>query len=502
MACYDPLLSPASIRLVKLHRGLITDQPSFALDVFHLDGSPPFDALSYTWGNPFPECLPLPESHVGVDFDLDSETTLCNGRPFKVRRNLLDALRRLQALPTPRLDHIHQSEYIWIDAICIDQSNLEERAGQVQIMGKIYAQAEAVIVWLGEGDETVPAALSIIHRLAPFVELPESSRDQAAARAGMQGLSQISSYDIHDPAAIRQKLGIEFPETHEWLAFLVLMARPYFKRAWILQEIILAKSPVVVIGSSSCSFEMFSAALYFLAWTGWAPQLDPELFRGVRRVALETDERCAALRGVLDLEYTPMLSVTSILTCSGMPEEGWPFQPLLRQHRIREATDPRDKIYSLIGISRVTALQTQADSHVSGILKPNYRLSVRTLYIQTTRLILRERQNLHLLLGKESPIKTKLRDLPSWISDYTVAQVPGMMTDDAKAWCASDEPRWDWDGRGFEDPLLGARGYCVGVVMEHSIYPVNERQVPILGSVGKLAENLPVYYRDDASKPT
>ncbi|KAF2803485.1 uncharacterized protein BDZ99DRAFT_399646, partial [Mytilinidion resinicola] len=86
---------------------------------------PTYEALSYTWG------------------DMSTTTTmdLC-GHPFSISNNLESALRHLR----------QDSEWrdLWVDAICIDQSNMPERSAQVLKMAEIYRHASKVIVWLGE----------------------------------------------------------------------------------------------------------------------------------------------------------------------------------------------------------------------------------------------------------------------------------------------------------------------------------------------------------------
>ena len=82
----------------------------------------PYTAVSYTW-----------------DHDIDSEVIYVNERPLKVKKNLWACLRCLRQC----------WQHIWADAICINQGNVAERNQQVAIMGKIYANAAVVSVWLG-----------------------------------------------------------------------------------------------------------------------------------------------------------------------------------------------------------------------------------------------------------------------------------------------------------------------------------------------------------------
>ncbi|KAK0711907.1 heterokaryon incompatibility, partial [Lasiosphaeris hirsuta] len=83
-----------------------------------------FDALSYCWGG----------GGVRVPITLD-------GRIFWVSQSLFAALRRLRK-PDVKYD-------IWIDAISINQSDLKEKAVQLQLMQDIYRTANKTVVWLG-----------------------------------------------------------------------------------------------------------------------------------------------------------------------------------------------------------------------------------------------------------------------------------------------------------------------------------------------------------------
>jgi hypothetical protein len=83
-----------------------------------------YEALSYVWGNPiYVDSLQFPSGHLDIT------------------PNLAAALRHLRFPDRVRV--------LWVDAICINQGNLLERAQQVQIMGHIYAKARQVLCWLG-----------------------------------------------------------------------------------------------------------------------------------------------------------------------------------------------------------------------------------------------------------------------------------------------------------------------------------------------------------------
>jgi hypothetical protein len=112
------------------------DQPFF--DIIHvtLEEAPKYETVSYTWGTSAQE------------YDLVVRDGNQAGLPQKLRitASLFKALPRL----------INQSEtgYLWIDQLCINQQDVEERNAQVSIMGKVYRQCTRVLIWLGEETTT------------------------------------------------------------------------------------------------------------------------------------------------------------------------------------------------------------------------------------------------------------------------------------------------------------------------------------------------------------
>lgn len=122
---YESLPYPASsIRLAILQPGDRKSPVKVTLKTATFISRPKYKALSYTWGSP----------------DVTKVIKL-NGQTFKARNNLWDALVHLR-------DEFEERT-LWIDAICIDQSNVHERNQQVSLMSYIYTRAEKVVVWLG-----------------------------------------------------------------------------------------------------------------------------------------------------------------------------------------------------------------------------------------------------------------------------------------------------------------------------------------------------------------
>jgi hypothetical protein len=128
---YKPLEAFGQFRLLAL---LPSEDDSAGIEsrIVHssIQDAPSYEALSYAWGK-----------------DVADRPILIDGKPFNIRNNLYDALRRLHL--------VDKARELWIDAICINQIDVEERNFQVAQMGNIYANAKEVAIWLGaEADES------------------------------------------------------------------------------------------------------------------------------------------------------------------------------------------------------------------------------------------------------------------------------------------------------------------------------------------------------------
>ncbi|KAH6629704.1 heterokaryon incompatibility protein-domain-containing protein [Boeremia exigua] len=181
------------IRLLKVIRS--TSGPvECTMEVFDLDTSPPYTALSYRWGSPIAE-----------------HTVFVNGHLSLVSYNLFSFLE------TYRLET--QDEYLWIDQICIAQSNTEERNHQVALMSQIYRRCRCTIVWLCD------------------------ERD---------AYSTIAK---------------EFNRTRTKKALSGLLCDSYFSRLWIVQEVLLASTLwMFTFGGVWISWEDVRTCFWEKAW--------------------------------------------------------------------------------------------------------------------------------------------------------------------------------------------------------------------------------------------
>ncbi|PMD28865.1 heterokaryon incompatibility, partial [Hyaloscypha variabilis F] len=125
-----------------------------------------------------------------------------NDTEVRVTTNLLAALQRLSQKP--------RGTYFWIDALCINQRSTEEKNYQVPLMRNIYQQAECVLMWLGKEADNSHLAMSMIETWAAVLENIKDSFNKPS-----------------------------------WTAMRYFFERPYWRRIWIVQEVVLSRHAVL-----------------------------------------------------------------------------------------------------------------------------------------------------------------------------------------------------------------------------------------------------------------
>jgi hypothetical protein len=221
------------IRLLRIKKsGWSTSKVECELQTVTLIDPPSFTALSYVWGDPTLK-----------------EEIIINGKVCAVGRNLARALRNSRNHWREHFPKRDATDFrIWADAICINQEDNVERNQQIQLMRKIYTSAELVICSLDVGDdsnkliEVAFDALSSIHEV--LVDKDGRPRFSTEEVIAFKWLKQLPS--LCDPSL----------EPNPWHAIDFFQAEhPYFRRVWILQEVVLATKAVLVCNSHTISFD-------------------------------------------------------------------------------------------------------------------------------------------------------------------------------------------------------------------------------------------------------
>jgi ankyrin repeat protein len=273
-----------------------------------------YAALSYTWGD---EEKPY--------------EIIVNGSRLAVTKNLHLALRHLRCQDQDRI--------LWIDAICINQNNHRERGHQVQQMASIYNEAERVIIWIGLPTYDTDLIMNFMKKLEEE-SLRHTCNNWKTSDQGWANIWSVIQTGSSSSLMYRQREGLKS-----------LLARSWFKRVWILQEVANARAAEIVCGTKSVSARIF-ALTPFLA--GIVP-----------------DPHCQA---VLDIMPGPSRK-------NSWWTQKRDLQTLLAKFGGSEASDPRDVIYALLGMS--------SDVSSSDSLKANYEKSVQEAIQDTTFFLLR-----------------------------------------------------------------------------------------------------------------
>lgn len=193
-----------------------------------------FEALSYAWGDATTSC-------VAFVSDNAVRTNRCGYLPLA--KNLETALRYLR-LPK-------EICRLWIDAVCINQQDLQERAAQVVRLRTIYHMASRVLVWLGPGSHDSGVALQTLAYLGKQIEVSNAQWIFRASNA-----TEPDWWNLHHP----------LPWTmDQWASIERLFARPWFRRLWVVQEIAVANEEAVFLcGDESLSWHVLRRAILAL----------------------------------------------------------------------------------------------------------------------------------------------------------------------------------------------------------------------------------------------
>jgi hypothetical protein len=315
---------------------------SCALSVASLDDDPKYEAVSYVWG---------PTEDLGrISVALFEEGVL-------ITKNLQSVLRSLRLSDRVRV--------LWVDALTINQEDLNERANQVTIMGEIYSKAERVLAYLGDHFEGCELAMEAVRQLASDVS-PHSSSSQEP------GLN-IDGMDLDSPMLLDHVC--------------TLLDAPWLTRVWTVQEFTRAKDVVICYGRSSISGALIDKMCKSM------------MFKHLHCCKVNSMKWLLLLNDWILLQATPRLSEDA-------PQ---PPMDVLERFRHRAATDPRDKFYGLRSLIRPDWLP---------YLPVDYSISVKELYRRVALVAFMHGEELYFLSHSYTHSSS---GLPSWIPDWNAS---------------------------------------------------------------------------------
>ena len=343
-------------------------------------GGPTFEALSYAWG----------------DGNL-SRRLFCNDSAIKITQSLHDALIHLR--------HLKATRMLWIDAVCIDQNNNDERIVQLPHMKDIYQHANQVVIWLGLADDSTSRALHLLQLAANY--LRQESR---------QSLLTENSPGFKEPFSDEKNRHRGFPPKEDWEGWrpvAALFARSWFYRCWIFQEVVLATKATIQLGA------------HLLDWADLCFACTFFVFKDYKRA----------------IRYGVLNSVTRLCWTSRIAHDSQQWSPMSLMHLLivtidTQATLPKDRIFGLLALTDASTQKYFSPSR--SLDSPKYNMSVRELYTDVSRLLLHDQHSTlvyysfsvlnyvkHYPLEEEEQEKRNIDDgglIPSWVKRWHIPE--------------------------------------------------------------------------------
>nr|KAK5441619.1 hypothetical protein LTR18_006541 [Exophiala xenobiotica] len=360
-------VSVPSCRLTQLP--LRSDRDELQVSQVDLGLPHKFVAISYTWGD---------------KEDVDSISM--DGYVHVVQRNLKNALLALRST-----DLILSGCRVWVDALCIDQSNAAEVNREIKRMKQIYKEALAVIMWLGDEADASDLAIDFIN---------------AVDIKWHEGTEVFETW-------LSRKLIANGPAI--WPALSKLITREYWTRLWIIQEVAIGGDNTTVLCGSKVT-----------TWTRLHQVYDAfHIFTPKQKYS----ELAACIRGILLGSSTPSFVYDSYKNTlfwqweacedfqilQSRPNdpclEAYRKRCLLTRCRIAKCEKPVDKVYGIFGL---------LDDRIAAKIEPDYNLGVREVFMSFARAWMLAEGHLGLLIHcgetgeQEKGPLVDIEGLPSW----------------------------------------------------------------------------------------
>lgn len=394
-ALYSPL-QPYQTRLLRLEPGETEDTLSSTLcivDLLHHEGIvisgtrewTTYEAVSYSWGYPTP-----------------THTLKCNNQLMPILGTQYQMLRRFRQSERHR--------YLWIDALCINQADADEKADQIAKMFLIFRKASTVLVWLGEESHGERFAVRACHQIAE------------GATAGGMPLPACSDCLQHFASSIHS-----------------LLDRPWFRRTWVRQEIFAARKISIHFGDFICSWEAFRD---ILGRCDLAKLLLPDERQDLPQDVLAISS-IAGLKRASQAELS-RLNVGDTARGSflkiGLPilmhrylnpeeqaqdlrSELCDLAGVLADSGHFEATDDRDKIYAVLGMTNVQPTGKSGEGTTLTTISISYLKSVSEVFQEATKYLVNREGSLDVLYLAPYYPSDDLK-IPSWTPDWRNVVLP------------------------------------------------------------------------------
>ena len=297
----------------------------------NLSSCPDYECLSYTWGSD--DTALAASSAVDVD-----------GKTVMIRINLFNALCRLRLVDRERL--------LWVDALSINQTDLEEKARQVAMIGKVFQQSVRVLAWVGEHSDDSELVFTLSDELQDLK---------------VQTYLEARHFGGRDDIICA------------WSSFL---DRRYFHRVWTFQEVVCARDVLVCCGPDDKDWgDLISMRFQYRAPMSNSRDLDNS------NVAGESSRPSRNRKGFTHEDGDRWISNTRAVKSMDLARSTYAYGGTLLIHcieelRRRECSDPRDRVYAVLSLAR--------DDSVAASVGTDYKISMPDLCYKVVMVIPRD----------------------------------------------------------------------------------------------------------------
>ncbi|KAM3525505.1 hypothetical protein NHJ13051_003937 [Beauveria bassiana] len=432
-------LPPGYIRVLELRASTSVDAAlSCRLRVQTITDEP-YEALSYVWGKPT-------VFHSTI-WCVDEDHPDAQGGVLHIGANLATALRAYRPL--------YHARRIWADAVCIQQDDLDERLSQVRMMGDIFRNATRVLCWLGAFQDPATGeflALTAIHFLREFNKDQNSHLRQI--QSAIQRRKTQSEEHLTEGGDEEQNLFTT------WRAVKTFFDCEYFHRAWIIQEIGLARR----------------------AWLAWGRSNVCIDWDEVAQFVLFLDENGASVINELDLKSWVCNHINLVWSNKSDGTPAYDFSEVLHWARVHLSTDPRDYVYSLLG---------HPSAVVSGqlLIEPVYTISTAEVYTNLVVNTIRRTRSLHILAFVDHGEEPNPMGLPTWVPDWHALNLVAPLKCPTRT-ASPEYLSMIVDENSRSTPALRCRGAIVGTLRARSDM-ISPKELAITDYAAEVKKQLP-----------
>jgi hypothetical protein len=304
------LLAPREIRLLKLNRvSFFSRITRYELKTAPLNNLPPYRTISYTWGSN------KEDYYIEID-----------GQHLPVTLNV--------AMILADLTSFWSTQYLWIDQVCINQKDENEKSAQVQLMREIYRNSESVIAWL-----------------SPFISqerLSTITPEWELCNYRPVKLRPDESYSIYSFSGDNI---VDYSMLYPSMKTTVrVLAHQFWQRMWIIQEITLAPRITILHNGQLINWDLLCLFASQHQNHGYESLVHPMETHGEVRSFGQNPNMNISIHTLIGLRQIHMLAELRRMVHLG--DNLSPFE-LLVLSAPSLSSDPKDKLFALFGVMEV-----------------------------------------------------------------------------------------------------------------------------------------------------